>query len=146
MHYYFNQFVFCWEREEYLTEGLPTSLDDDPAIKSRLCLDTLLARPIGLFSILDEEIKFPSATKNSFLNKIDSNLAESVVYSKDKTSDLFVIKHFAGPVTYDPDLFIEKNRNFLSPEVIAIMRDSSDNIVKFLFTCPLSSTGRLSNR
>ena len=21
MHYYFNQFVFCWEREEYLSEG-----------------------------------------------------------------------------------------------------------------------------
>ena len=58
---------------------------------------------------------------------------------------MFIIKHFAGQVTYNPDNFIEKNRNFLSPEVIAIMRDSSDNIIKYLFTCPLNSTGRLSN-
>lgn len=145
MHFYFNQFVFCWEREEYLAEGIPIRLDDEPAMQSRSCLDTLLAKPIGLFSILDEEIKFPSATKNSFLNKLESNLSESKAYEKDKTSDMFIIKHFAGPVTYDPNQFIEKNRNFLSPEVIGIMRDSSDNIVKYLFTCPLSATGRLSN-
>ena len=145
MHYYFNQFVFCWEREEYLSENIPVALNDAPVVKSRVCLDTLLAKPIGIFAIMDEEIKFPSATKASLLAKLESNLEKSKVFVKSKTEDSFVIKHFAGKVTYDPEQFIEKNRNFLSPQVIANMRDSTDSTIRFLFTCPLSSTGRLSS-
>ena len=122
------------------------ALDDDLANYSRYCLDTLLARPLGLLSILEEEIKFPAATKSSFLNKLETNLSKSKVFCKDKTSEVFVIKHFAEPVVYNPDQFIEKNRNFLSPEAIALMRDSSDHIIKYLFTCPITMTGRLSSR
>ena len=143
MHYYFNQFVFCWEREEYLAENIPVALNDDPVTKSRECLDTLLAKPIGIFAIMDEEIKFPSATKASLLAKLESNLQKSKVFNKELTDDTFIIKHFAGQVTYDPEQFIEKNRNFLSPQVIANMRDSTDSTIRFIFTCPLSSTGRL---
>ena len=22
LHFYFNQFIFCWEREEYIVEGI----------------------------------------------------------------------------------------------------------------------------
>ena len=122
------------------------ALDGDLAAYSRLCLDTLLARPIGLLSILEEEVKFPSANKSSLLNKLEANLSGSKVFTKDKTSDVFVIRHFAEPVIYNPEQFIEKNRNFLSPEVIALMRDSSDLTIKYLFTCPISMTGRLVSR
>ena len=106
MHYYFNQFVFCWEREEYLSENVPVALNDDPVVKSRVCLDTLLAKPIGIFAIMDEEIKFPSATKASLLAKLESNLEKSKVFVKSKTEESFIIKPFAGKVTYDPEQFI----------------------------------------
>ena len=79
------------------------ALDGDLAAYSRLCLDTLLARPIGLLSILEEEVKFPSANKSSLLNKLEANLSGSKVFTKDKTSDVFVIRHFAEPVIYNPD-------------------------------------------
>ena len=102
-----------------------------------------MAKPIGLFSILDEEIKFPNASKSCLLSKFDINLIDSEVYTRDKMEDFFVIKHYAGPVTYNPEQFIEKNRNYLAPEVIANMRDSSDEMINFLFTCPVSNTGRL---
>ena len=38
---------------------------------------------------------------------------------------------------------LEKNRNYLSPDIIANMRDSDDKTVNFMFTNPLSNTGRL---
>ena len=44
------------------------ALDGDLAAYSRLCLDTLLARPIGLLSILEEEVKFPSANKSRWFS------------------------------------------------------------------------------
>jgi hypothetical protein len=30
MHYYFNQYVFSWEREEYLAEGILVNLEENP--------------------------------------------------------------------------------------------------------------------
>lgn len=109
---------------------------------SRLCLDALLNKPLGLFALLDEETKLPNASKSSLMNKVETNFKQSKVLSM--TEHDFTIKHFAGEVTYNPDHFIEKNRNFLSPDVIANMRDSTHEIVNFLFSCPLTSTGRLS--
>ena len=44
------------------------ALDGDLAAYSRLCLDTLLAKPIGLLSILEEEVKFPSANKSRWFS------------------------------------------------------------------------------
>jgi hypothetical protein len=49
-------------------KGIPMALDGDLAAYSRLCLDTLLARPIGLLSILEEEVKFPSANKSRWFS------------------------------------------------------------------------------
>ena len=39
-------------------------------------------RPLGLFSILDEESKFPSAKDSTFIAKLDSNL-------KDKSAGIY---------------------------------------------------------
>ena len=110
MHYYFNQFVFCWEREEYLAENIPVALNDDPVTKSRECLDTLLAKPIGIFAIMDEEIKFPSATKASLLAKLESNLQKSKAFNKELTEDTFIIKHFAVRGSPHSWILVEKSK------------------------------------
>jgi len=55
----------------------------------------------------------------------------------------FIIRHFAGEVCYDSENFIDKNRNFLSPDLIATMRDSTDEIVRLIFCIPFGSNGRL---
>jgi len=47
LHFYFNQFIFCWEREEYILEGIPVSLDEVQS--NREVLETLLARCQTLF-------------------------------------------------------------------------------------------------
>jgi len=42
LHFYFNQFIFCWEREEYIREGIPVSLEEVPGNKD--ILEALLSR------------------------------------------------------------------------------------------------------
>ena len=42
------------------------ALDGDLATYSRLCLDTLLSKPIGLLSILEEEVKVGKTQKKYF--------------------------------------------------------------------------------
>ena len=50
------------------------SLDEMPS--NREVLEVLMSRPIGLFSILDEESKFPSANDSTFIAKMEAHLAE----------------------------------------------------------------------
>lgn len=55
----------------------------------------------------------------------------------------FAIHHFAGRVVYQADGFLEKNRNFLPPEVVQLMRQSQYDVIRFLFQCPITKTGNL---
>jgi len=50
---------------------------------------------------------------------------KSKYYQKPKSNVLsFAIHHFAGRVVYNADGFLEKNKNFLPPEVVQLIRGS----------------------
>ena len=72
------------------------------------------------------------------------NNVKSKYYLRPKGHDAeFTISHFAGKVTYGVANFLEKNKNFLPTEVIHLLRQSSHQIIRFLFQCPLTKTGNL---
>lgn len=145
MNYYFHQFIFCWEREEHVMEDVP--FHDVLSNDNRDTLDLVLSRPIGLLSLLDEESKFPSSTDKTLLAKLHANLSkyQSFVRPKADSAQEFTIRHYAFQVTYDPKGFIEKNRNFLSPEIVVLMRRSKYETIQSLFSSPISKYGRLAN-
>ena len=53
------------------------------------------------------------------------------------------VAHYTGKVTYDMREMVDKNRDFLPPEMIDTLRLSSDKMVKLLFSNQLSRTGNL---
>jgi myosin-3 len=68
----------------------------------------------------------------------------SKYYVKSKSDDLqFTIHHYAGKVQYNAKNFLQKNRNFLPPEVIHLLRQSRLEVIRYLFQCPLARTGNL---
>ncbi|XP_040567832.1 myosin-IIIb [Lepeophtheirus salmonis] len=143
LFYYFNQVVFRMEKEEYEMEGIFVKMESYSSNHS--ILDLLLSRPLGLFALIDEECKFPSSTETTLLSKLNNNLEKFDAYSHPKQEfQLFVIQHYAQKVEYSPNQFLDKNRNFLPPELIAVMRYSQNEIIRFLFNCPITKTGRLS--
>ncbi|XP_046413203.1 myosin-IIIb-like isoform X2 [Neodiprion fabricii] len=141
IQYYFNQHIFTWEQQEYMAEGIPVDLVEFS--DNRPVLDMLLSRPIGLLALLDEESRFPRATDRSLVEKFHNNV-KSKFYVRPKSDAIcFAIHHFAGRVVYQADGFLEKNRNFLPPEVIQLIRQSQFDMVRFLFQCPITRTGNL---
>ncbi|XP_012256582.2 myosin-IIIb-like isoform X3 [Athalia rosae] len=141
IQYYFNQHIFTWEQQEYMAEGIPVDLVEFS--DNRPVLDMLLSRPIGLLALLDEESRFPRATDRSLVEKFHSNV-KSKFYVRPKSDAIcFAVHHFAGRVVYQADGFLEKNRNFLPPEVIQLVRQSQFDMVRFLFQCPITRTGNL---
>lgn len=141
IQYFFNQHIFTWEQQEYMAEGIEVDIVE--FADNRPVLDMFLAKPMGLLALLDEESRFPKATDQSLVEKFHNNI-KSPYYIKPKAQGLdFTIRHFAGKVSYDTLHFLEKNKNFLPTEVIQLLRQSSHDIIRFLFQCPLTKTGNL---
>ncbi|XP_069183192.1 myosin-IIIb [Procambarus clarkii] len=141
IQYFFNQHIFTWEQQEYMAEGIEVDIVE--FADNRPVLDMFLAKPMGLLALLDEESRFPNASDQSLVEKFHNNI-KSHHYIKPKAQGLeFTIRHFAGKVEYDTHQFLEKNKNFLPTEVIQILRQSSHDIIRFLFQCPLTKTGNL---
>ena len=89
---------------------------------NREVLEVLMSRPIGLFSILDEESKFPKGTDQTLLNKLHQRHGNNRNYLKPK-SDIntsFGLNHFAGVVFYDTRGFLDKNRDTFSPDLLQV--------------------------
>ncbi|KAH0552740.1 hypothetical protein KQX54_014623 [Cotesia glomerata] len=141
IQYYFNQHIFTWEQQEYIAEGIP--IDVIEFYDNRPVLDMLLSRPIGLLALLDEETRFPGANDKSLIEKFHNNI-KSQFYIRPKSDALcFAVNHFSGRVVYQADGFLDKNRNFLSPEVVQLIRQSQFDMIRFLFQCPITKTGNL---
>ncbi|KAL0100752.1 hypothetical protein PUN28_019257 [Cardiocondyla obscurior] len=141
IQYYFNQHIFTWEQQEYMAEGIPVDLVEFS--DNRPVLDMLLSKPMGLLALLDEESRFPRATNRTLIEKFHNNI-KSKFYVRPKSDAVcFAIHHFAGRVVYQAEGFLEKNRNFLPPEVIELVRQSQYDMVRFLFQCPITKTGNL---
>ncbi len=96
------------------------------------------------------------------MDKLNANYSNSPLYIRSKSSfssssqhslssssstlqsiPLFSIIHFAGQVQYDARGFLEKNRDYLAPEIIQVLRSSRVQLVRSLFHLPLTKTGTL---
>ncbi len=127
----FNRFFRRLEREEDMREGVDVSPDDSEdgsdLEAGRSVLELVLGRPEGILAILDQETKKEVSKDGDRLlsSRLHSQLGGKGCYEAPRASDItqFKIRHFAYDVTYDSEGFLEKNRNFLSPAVIQVMRE-----------------------
>lgn len=86
----------------------------------------LSKKPVGILHLLDDESNFPKATDSSFLEKCHYNHALNELYSRPRLNvPEFGIRHFAGPVWYNVDGFLDKNRDTLRTDVVDLLISSS---------------------
>ena len=131
LQFFFNNHIFSLELKEYQQEGIDGSkveYTDNQAL-----LELLLGK-IGILSLIDEETKVPRGADSSMLEKFHSSLGSKDGYARPRGDDpRFTISHYAGEVTYDIDGFLEKNRDTLAIDIIAVMRLSDNSLVAELF-------------
>ncbi|XP_044736982.1 myosin-IIIa-like [Chrysoperla carnea] len=141
LQYFFNQHIFTWEQQEYMAEGVPVDLvefsDNKPV------LDMLLSKPVGLLALLDEESRFPKSNDRTMIEKFHNNVRSKHYVKPKSDAACFAIQHFAGRVIYRADGFLNKNRNFLPPDIINLLRQSQYDMIRFLYQCPITKTGNL---
>ncbi|NWY19266.1 MYH1B protein, partial [Aphelocoma coerulescens] len=134
---FFNHHMFVLEQEEYKKEGIEWTFIDF-GMDLAACIE-LIEKPMGIFSILEEECMFPKATDTSFKNKLyDQHLGKSNNFQKPKPGKgkaeaHFSLVHYAGTVDYNITGWLEKNKDPLNETVIGLYQKSSVKTLALLF-------------
>ncbi|XP_031208367.1 myosin-3 [Mastomys coucha] len=134
---FFNHHMFVLEQEEYKKEGIEWTFIDF-GMDLAACIE-LIEKPMGIFSILEEECMFPKATDTSFKNKLyDQHLGKSNNFQKPKVvkgkaEAHFSLVHYAGTVDYSVSGWLEKNKDPLNETVVGLYQKSSNRLLAHLY-------------
>ncbi|CAJ0927489.1 unnamed protein product [Ranitomeya imitator] len=134
---FFNHHMFVLEQEEYKKEGIDWEFIDF-GMDLAACIE-LIEKPLGIFSILEEECMFPKATDTSFKNKLyEQHLGKCKNFEKPKPGKgkaeaHFSLVHYAGTVDYNISGWLDKNKDPLNESVIQLYQKSSVKLLCFLY-------------
>eukprot|EP00013_Stygamoeba_regulata_P029147 CAMPEP_0177657900 /NCGR_PEP_ID=MMETSP0447-20121125/16485_1 /TAXON_ID=0 /ORGANISM="Stygamoeba regulata, Strain BSH-02190019" /LENGTH=1046 /DNA_ID=CAMNT_0019162393 /DNA_START=15 /DNA_END=3155 /DNA_ORIENTATION=- len=136
---YAIQLTLKTEQEEYIREGIDWM--EIKYFNNQVILDLIEKKPIGILSLLDESCLIANSTDQNFLEKLDRNFKahkhyESYTTSKNRAlnNQSFMLKHYAGDVMYNVDNFISKNKDTLFADLVSCMQDTSNPLLKQLFS------------
>ncbi|PNI58736.1 MYH2 isoform 4 [Pan troglodytes] len=142
---FFNHHMFVLEQEEYKKEGIEWTFIDF-GMDLAACIE-LIEKPMGIFSILEEECMFPKATDTSFKNKLyDQHLGKSANFQKPKVvkgkaEAHFSLIHYAGVVDYNITGWLEKNKDPLNETVVGLYQKSAMKTLAHLFSGTQTAEG-----
>ncbi|GAA5957892.1 hypothetical protein JCM10213_004622 [Rhodosporidiobolus nylandii] len=128
----FNAHVFKLEQEEYVREQIDWTFidfaDNQPTID-------LIEGKLGVLSLLDEESRMPSGSDANFVQKLYSTAGakpeNAKVFKKPRFGNNgFTIAHYALDVTYDGEGFLEKNRDTVPDEHLALLSSTTNAFLK----------------
>eukprot|EP00040_Diaphanoeca_grandis_P039058 m.258055 g.258055 ORF g.258055 m.258055 type:complete len:1513 (+) comp36042_c0_seq1:104-4642(+) len=138
---FFDNQMLKQEQQIYELEGLryrKVEYEDNQAI-----IDLAEHRTKGIFALLDESCLLPRASDKMFtINVHTTHLANKHLskpsFGKEnkrrlKGDEAFVVVHFAGPVCYETDKFLEKNNDTIHDELLAILTQSSLSVARDVF-------------
>ncbi|MCJ8729593.1 hypothetical protein PDJAM_G00108260 [Pangasius djambal] len=147
---FFNHHMFVLEQEEYKKEGIEWEFIDF-GMDLAACIE-LIEKPMGIFSILEEECMFPKATDMTFKNKLfDQHLGKSAPFQKPKPTKgkaeaHFSLVHYAGTVDYNIIGWLDKNKDPLNDSVVQLYQKSSLKLLSMLFASHASSEAEGSHK
>ncbi|KAI1882424.1 hypothetical protein AGOR_G00250560 [Albula goreensis] len=134
---FFNHHMFVLEQEEYKKEGIQWEFIDF-GMDLAACIE-LIEKPMGIFSILEEECMFPKASDTTFKNKLyDQHLGKSNAFQKPKPAKgkaeaHFSLVHYAGTVDYNICGWLDKNKDPLNDSVVQLYQKSSMKLLALLY-------------
>nr|ABG00024.1 Myosin head family protein, expressed [Oryza sativa Japonica Group] len=152
---HFNQHVFKMEQEEYTKEEIDWSYIQ--FVDNQEILDLIEKKPGGIIALLDETCMLRNSTHETFAEKLYQKFKDNPHFSKPKFSRSdFTIHHYAGNVavsgyleswclygitrlcivmhvTYQTDLFLDKNIDYAVNEHQILLNASKCSFVSSLF-------------
>lgn len=129
----FNLFVLKNEQAEYEREGIEWSFISFP--DNQDALDLIDKKGSGILSILDDQCRAPGTTDKTFCIDLYKKCTGHNRFEADFRqvgAQKFGVKHYAGPVEYDTEGFVDKNRDELPKEACDLLLSSEKGIIQQL--------------
>lgn len=132
---FFNHYMFVLEQNEYLKENIQWDyIDYGKDLQSTINLIEQKGPLTGVLPLLDEESILPKSTDDSFFSKLISTWDQkSTKFKRSKKPFCFVLTHYAGDVEYSIDGWLSKNKDPLSDNLLNVLKESSNQLVKEFF-------------
>ena len=122
----FNKYVFKLEQDEYEREGILWKFISFP--DNQDVLDLIDRKHTGILALLDEQCIVPKSTDEKFTRylyaKCDKHARFSAT-SAQRVEYKFSVEHYAGPVEYSTDSWLEKNKDQLPAASANLLKHSS---------------------
>jgi len=135
---FFNNFMFVLEQEEYAKEGIVWEMMSFGA-DLQATID-LIDKPMGIFSMLEEECVVPKGTDTTYKEKLYAqHLGKHPSFGKPKPSKSkyeahFDLHHYAGTVSYSVTGWLDKNKDPINEYVAGMFKTQNKNaLLSYLF-------------
>ena len=133
LHQCFIESHFKLAQQDYISESIewkPIKFDDNIWLlnlleKNNDCIFNLINEE----SILKREVRLKNSNSGVLLTKINTTLNERNL-KRTKRNNNFVIKHYAGCVTYNAQHLIYKNNDHMPDDLPSFLMKSSNNFLK----------------
>lgn len=126
----FNKYVFKLEQEEYEREGIDWKLI--AFLDNQDVLDLIDRKHTGMLALLDEQCIVPGSTDTKLARYLYKKCGEHSRFgatSTQKADFKFSIEHYAGPVEYSTDQWLEKNNDQLPVSSANLLMNSDFDLL-----------------
>uniref|UniRef100_K3X8E6 Myosin motor domain-containing protein n=1 Tax=Globisporangium ultimum (strain ATCC 200006 / CBS 805.95 / DAOM BR144) TaxID=431595 RepID=K3X8E6_GLOUD len=130
----FNNQVFIAEMELYKREGITVGKIKWP--DNRECVDLIASKPDGILSILDAEAMNPQPSDEKFLAALHRKHSKNAYFPRPHPKDMqhmFIVRHFAGSVSYTIGAFMDKNNDSIPQDMSSLFLGSTNPLAVAFF-------------
>lgn len=136
----FTSHVFKLEQEEYIKEGIPWEMIDFADNQS--CINMIEDRSTGVLSLLDEQSRLGAGSDAAFRQTLVDKLKGNENFSAPKLKNTaFTVRHYALPVTYETQGFLEKNKDTVSEQHLEALNSSTNSFVREILSATVAVSG-----
>ena len=134
LHTLFNRDYLASELAEFEREGISMKLSDDiiSDTDNSPCLKLFDARPLGMWSLLEEECRISQGTDEGLVMKLMNNVGKHSHFKESRFggASKFAIVHFAGTVEYAAEGMVDKNRDEVPADLRALLQSTSSEFLQ----------------
>ena len=128
----FIEIVFEKEKALYTSEGISTH--DLVWTSNGEIINLLTGRSRSLMSSLEDQCIAPGGTDEKFVSLAYKSIKGSHFLPGKVSPNLsFIVVHTIGPVQYSAKNFLQKNKDILRSELVQLVQNSSNQLVRELF-------------
>lgn len=120
---------------DFLAEQVAPSGDLVAYSDNRECLNLIASRHGGLFATIDNVSRLPMPSDRKLNERLHTLFKRHPCFPTPHPKDIrdtFLIRHYAGTVSYTIDSFVDKNNNIISDQFEELLKNSSSRVLQDL--------------